>query len=227
LKDGYSFKILEGYLFEKANIFEEYIKVLYKIKSTTDSNDSLYYISKLLMNALYGRFGLNPEEIEVSIVSHEESENLLFEKENVIAIPLLGGKVMVSYNKTNSDDINITDISVPIASAIAAYSRIEMSKYIRKYNENIYYIDTDGIKVDCELDQSEIDSKELGKMKYEYSLLEAIFPSPKVYAGILTKPYKKYKCEIVKIKGLKNPVSFNHLKLMNNKNNVIELKQEK
>jgi hypothetical protein len=227
LKDGYRFKILEGYLFKKGIIFNEYIKVLYKIKSTTNSNDSLYYISKLLMNSLYGRFGLNPEEVEVSIVSHEESEKLLFEKENVITIPLLSGKVMVSYDKTNSDEINITDISVPIASAIAAYSRIEMSKYIRKYNENIYYIDTDGIKVDCDLDQAEIDSKELGMMKYEYSLHEGVFPSPKVYGGILTKPYKNYKYEIVKIRGLKNPISFNNLKRMNNKHNVIKLKQEK
>jgi hypothetical protein len=179
------------------------------------------------MNSLFGRFGLNPEASEVLIVSHEESEKILLEKSNVTVIPLLGGKVMVSYDVENVEEININDISVPISSAIAAYSRVEMSKYIRKYNQNLYSIDTDGIKVDCKLDDSEIDSKELGKMKYEYSLLEAVYPAPKVYGGLLTKPYKKYKHEIVKIKGLKNPISYAHLKLMNNKYNILELIQEK
>lgn len=227
LQDGYKFELLEGYLFEKSNIFKEYIDILYKIKSTTDSSDSLYYIAKLLMNSLYGRFGLNPEARECFIVTHEESERIISEKSNVIVIPLLGGKVMVSYDIENVEEINITDISVSISSAIAAYSRIEMSKYIRKYNNNIHYIDTDGIKVDCELDPSEIDSKELGKMKFEYTLLEAVFPAAKVYGGLLKKAYKKYKHWIVKLKGLKNPISYAHLKLMNNKYNILELAQEK
>jgi hypothetical protein len=179
------------------------------------------------MNSLYGRFGLNPEASEVSIVSSEESEKICIEKENVDVVPLLGGKVMISYDVKNPEEINITEISVSISSAIAAYSRIEMSKYIRKYDKNLYYIDTDGIKVDCELESSEIDSKKLGKMKHEYSLFEAVFSAAKVYGGLLTKPYKKYKYEIVKIKGLKNLISFAHLKLMNNKYNILELVQEK
>jgi hypothetical protein len=145
------------------------------------------------MNSLYGRFGLNPEASEVAIVSSEESEKICIEKENVDAIPLLGGKVMISYDIKNPEEINITEISVTISSAIAAYSRIEMSKYIRKYNKNLYYIDTDGIKVDCVLDSSEIDSKKLGKMKHEYTLLEGVFPAAKVYGGLLKEAYKKYK----------------------------------
>jgi hypothetical protein len=144
------------------------------------------------MNALYGRFALNPESRECVIVSHEESERICAEERNVLVVPLLSGKVLVSYD-LKDEDINISNISIPISSAIAAYSRVEMSKYIRKYDKNLYYIDTDGIKVDCELDSSEIDSKELGKMKYEFTFKEAVFPGLKVYGGILLKAYKKFK----------------------------------
>jgi len=227
LQDGYKFEVLEGFLFEKDYIFTEYIKLLYEIKCNTDSSDSLYYIAKLLMNALYGRFGLNPEAREVVIVSHEESEKIMLERKNVLVIPLLGGKVMVSYDLETEEEINISDISIPISSAIAAYSRVVMSKYIRKYDKNLYYIDTDGIKVDCELDSSEVDSKELGKMKYEYTFKEAVFPGLKVYGGILLKRYKKYLLEIVKVKGLKVLISYYHLNSMNNKYNPSIIEQEK
>jgi hypothetical protein len=100
-----------------------------------------------------------------------------------------------------------------------------MSKYLRKYDENLYYIDTDGIKVDCELDKSEIDSKELGKMKYEYTFKEAVFPGLKVYGGILLRLYFLY--EIVKVKGLKVEISHYHLNTMNNKDTPSIIGQEK
>jgi len=226
IKDGYKFEILEGFLFEKSYIFTEYINLLYKIKCNTDSSDSLYYIAKLLMNALYGRFGLNPEARECVIVSHEESEKILAEERNVLTVPLLSGKVLVSYDQKD-EDINISDISIPVSSAIAAYSRIEMSKYIRKYDENLYYIDTDGIKVNCKLDSSEIDSKELGKMKYEFTFKEAVFPGLKVYGGILLKAYKKFLDWMVKVKGLKVDISYYHLNSMNNKYASSIIEQEK
>lgn len=131
------------------------------------------------------------EARESVIVTHEESERICAEERNVLVVPLLGGKVLVSYD-LKDEDINITNISIPISSAIAAYSRVEMSKFIRKYSNNLLYIDTDGIKVDCELDSSEIDSKELGMIKYEFTFKEAVFPGLKVYGGILSKAYKKF-----------------------------------
>lgn len=36
-------------------------------------SDSLYYIAKLLQNGLYGRFGLNPENNIVEIVTPEKA----------------------------------------------------------------------------------------------------------------------------------------------------------
>lgn len=227
MKYGYRFEIFEGYLFEKNYIFTKYIDVLYRMKTLYDSSDPKYYIAKLLMNSLYGRFGLNPVEEDVEIVSDAISEEIIASKKNVKVIPLLSGNVIVSYEKSSEDGINISNISVPIASAIAAYSRIAMSQHIVKYMENLYAIDTDGIKTSSQLSPSDVDNKELGKFKYEFTFNEAVFPAPKVYGGLLRKPYKKYSSELVKIKGLKNPIPYFIFKSIQNQNFNLVIPQEK
>jgi hypothetical protein len=58
-KKGYSFKILKGYLFEKQNIFKDFVNDIYKIKESYDKSHPLYLISKLILNSLYGRYGMN------------------------------------------------------------------------------------------------------------------------------------------------------------------------
>jgi hypothetical protein len=179
------------------------------------------------MNALYGRFGMNPVATETSIVSPDKSEKIIKERKNVKVIPLLSGNVILTYDKLNDEEIDIINTSIPISSAIAAYSRIEMSYFLNKYKNNIYAVDTDGIKVDCMLSPSEIDNKELGKMKFEYTFKEAVFPAPKVYGGLLEKPYKKYKNELTKVKGLKNPISYMELKTVLNKYTTLKIMQEK
>jgi hypothetical protein len=64
-------------------------------------------------------------------------------------------------------------------------------------------------------------------MKQEDTFIEAIFPIPKVYGGILEKENKKGKKEIVKMKGVKNPISYNELKEVLKEGNKIEIMQEK
>jgi hypothetical protein len=218
---------MEGYLFEKAKIFSEYVDTLYKLKVSVESTDPRYFIAKLLMNALYGRFGLNPIATETQILSPDKSEKILQERKNVSTIPLLSGNVMLTYNKLEGDGLDIANISIPISSAIASYSRIEMSHFLTKYQKNIYAVDTDGIKVDCMLSPSEIDNKELGKMKFEYTFKEAVFPAPKVYGGLLEKPYKNYKNELTKVKGLKSSISYVELKSILNKDKHLKFLQEK
>lgn len=225
-KYGYKFEIIEGYLFKKKKIFTKFISELYTIKSKLDSSDPRYFISKLFMNSLYGRFGMNPISEVTAIVSALECERIVAGKKNVNIIPLLSGKVLVTYEEPLSDELHITNISVPISAAIAAYSRIVMSHYLYKYSDNIYAMDTDGIKVDCPLNSSEVNSKELGKMKYEYTFKEAVFPAPKVYGGILDKSYKG-KTEFTKIKGVKVPISFYQLKTVLDSCTTLKIKQEK
>ena len=227
-KYGYKFEIIEGYLFKKRKLFPAFIGKLYKIKSSLNSSDPRYMIAKLFMNSLYGRFGMNPINEVSEIVPENESEIIVKTKKNVKVIPLLSGYVLVNYEKENPENPSSSteNISVPIAAAITAYSRIVMTYYLNKYRDNIYAVDTDGIKVDLKLSPSEVDNKILGKMKFEYKFKKAIFPAPKVYSGILEKPYKG-QSEITKVKGVKIPLSYHQIESVLYRQSPLEIIQEK
>lgn len=74
LKFGYKFKVFKGYLFEKDFIFNEYVDSLYEIKCNSNKDDPMYLISKLLLNSLYGKFGMHEETFITrnAIVSDDE-----------------------------------------------------------------------------------------------------------------------------------------------------------
>ena len=87
-KYGYTFKILRGYLFERKK--ERYINTLYKLKASVDKNHPMYLISKLLMNSLYGRFGLDYELPTHYILDDDELEsvndNKKYELSNILEL---------------------------------------------------------------------------------------------------------------------------------------------
>ena len=53
LKFGYKFKVLSGYTFDKANVFDNFVKSLYKIRTSYPKSNPMNLIAKLLMNSLY------------------------------------------------------------------------------------------------------------------------------------------------------------------------------
>jgi hypothetical protein len=61
INHGYKIKVLRGFLFDKELIFSEYVQSLYSIKENSKKGSPEYIISKILLNSLYGRFGMNPE----------------------------------------------------------------------------------------------------------------------------------------------------------------------
>jgi DNA polymerase type B, organellar and viral len=221
---GYKFKILRGYLFEEANIFSEYVDYLYNLKVNSPSKSPDYIISKLLLNTLYGRFGMNPHMETHLIVANEETLKLNEKKVITNVVDLKNGNELVSFFDTldwnKESKKKSLNISVPISAAVTACARIHMSKFKTMDNFTLYYSDTDSIDINKPLDNKYIGS-DLGKMKLEHIFDEAIFITPKVYGGI-TSSY-----EYVKVKGLKNPVSFSQLKPLLIKDANLEIKQDK
>ncbi len=72
IKYGYKFNILRGYLFEKPNIFSDYMPQSgglrpYEIKQSHSKSDPMYLISKLLLNSC--RFAAGGEAAEWTIDS--------------------------------------------------------------------------------------------------------------------------------------------------------------
>ena len=65
---GYKYTILEGYIFNSKNIFEDFVAKLSEMKESSDRNSAMYLIAKLLLNSLYGKFGMKPITVEHSYV---------------------------------------------------------------------------------------------------------------------------------------------------------------
>ena len=184
-KFGYKFNILWGYTFERKNIFKSYVDNLYSLRLQFPKSDPLNYIAKILLNSLYGRFGMNDNFAEVNIIHKDyypDFENKFFD--DIINKTEIDDYYLVEIknNEEIVEDENSThNINVGIASAITAYSRILMTIFKNNSKINLYYTDTDSAYTDSDLDENFISETVLGKLKLENTCKTAIFLSPKVY----------------------------------------------
>jgi len=216
-KFGYTFEILSGYTFKSDFVFKDFITDLYQLRTNYDKSDPMNYIAKIIMNSLYGRFGMDDNFINTTIVPKEDYNN--FEKlnpNNILDVQLLGDNYLVSCRDDKVELNTLLDngfekhnINISIASAITSYARIHMSQFKNNPNYNLYYSDTDSIYIDKELDDSLVSNNILGKMKLEATIIKAIFIAPKVY-GYKTIDNNSCLSEatskgtIIKVKGLNN-----------------------
>lgn len=79
---GYKVIPISGYLYEKGEgLFTEFVTELYnnRLNARREGNDGLAYVYKILMNSLYGRFGINPKSSITEICSNERYKQLLRE----------------------------------------------------------------------------------------------------------------------------------------------------
>lgn len=86
-KYGYQFKILWGYKFERKIIFKSYVDNLYSLRQQFPKTNPLNYIAKILLNSLYGRFGMDDNFTEVNIIHKDyiaDFENKFKFLENII-----------------------------------------------------------------------------------------------------------------------------------------------
>jgi len=216
-KFGYKFEILWGYTFEKGFVFKDYVNDLYNLRLSFPKTDPMNLISKLLLNSLYGRFGMDDSFTETKIIS--KLEYLTFEikhKEGIKDIIELKDNYLVQYKDPQVEletllngEREVHNVNIAIASAVTAYARIHMSQF--KNNNllpRLFYSDTDSLYFDGPLPHHFISSTELGKLKLEGVYDKAIFLAPKVYA------LKNSDGEIIKIKGLtKEAISSNNITL--------------
>lgn len=180
---GYKINIKRGNLFEKDYIFTDFVNFLYELKVNSNKNSSDYIISKLLMNSLYGRLGMNPK-MENHIIIRTENELEIFNSYIISnVLDLQNGKELISFFESYRNENRKLNIFVPVSAAVTAYGRIHMSQFKFMSNHTLYYTDTDSIDIDTELD-SKFVSSELGKMKLEHIFDKAVFLAPKVYGGI-------------------------------------------
>lgn len=221
-KYGYKFNILWGYTFDSENIFKEYVDFLYNLRSQYPKTDPMNIITKILMNSLYGRFGMNDIFENIEILTKEYYPD--FENKYIDQITDkidLGDHILVFYISPEKED---SDTSVVIAAATTAYSRIHMSQFKNNPNIRLYYTDTDSIYTDSDIHESFVNNKTLGKLKLENVCKRAIFLAAKLYC-LETNSNKI----ITKVKGLKNTstLTYNDFENLLNKNFILEKSHEK
>lgn len=175
---GYEFQAIKGLFTNYVNYWTEK-----KIKSKKEGNKSLYQISKMLLNSLYGKMATNP------IVRSK--------------YPYLDSEGVVKYALYPEEQKK--SIYLPVSTFVTSYGRrktIETSQAIRDYTKEKYgkdyyiYSDTDSIHMlklpKEELEQFvEVDKYELGKWDIEHDDIEtAKFLRQKCYIEIDTKHNK-------------------------------------
>lgn len=164
---GYKFKGIKG-------LFNNYVDTWMseKNKAKKENNPSMYIISKLLLNSLYGKFGLNP---------NTRSKKPYLE-DGVLKMEFLPYEIRDS-------------IYVPVACFTTAYARsdiITSAQNIRDYSLEKYgkdyflYSDTDSIhalKLSEEelIPLMEVDDYKLGAYKVESTFKRAMFIRQKCY----------------------------------------------
>ena len=170
--DGFKFKRIKG-------IFRSYIEhwTNQKIEAKKNNNTALYRIAKLMLNSLYGKFGLNPRVRSKYPYLDSEDERVRY--------------------KLYPEEIR-DSIYCPVASFITAYSRYDIittSQAIRDYSLKTYgedyyiYSDTDSIHMikltDEELSNIiRMDDYKLGYYKRESEAVRGIYIRQKCYMEI-------------------------------------------
>ena len=166
--NGWKFKGIKG-------LFNDYIDhwTEKKIQAKKDNNKVLYLISKLMLNSLYGKFGLNPNTRS--------------------KFPYLDEDGVVRYYLTPLQERK--PVYIPIATFVTSYARrktILTSQAIKdftidNYNEDYYiYSDTDSIhllNIDEEILKEfvDIDDYRLGAWKLESTFTRGKYLRQKCY----------------------------------------------
>jgi len=199
-KFGYKFEVLWGYIFKSDFIFKEYVETMYNLRLQYPKSDPMNLICKLLLNSLYGRFGMSDNLGDITILEKDKYD-LLFDNTNIKDIIDIESHVIMRNIKESYEletETSHSNINIAVASAVTAYARIYMSQFKNNPNlPNLYYTDTDSTYFDGPLPDSFISNTELGKMKLEGIYDKALFLAPKLYALENTKDGES----IIKIKG--------------------------
>ena len=218
MKDGYSINVEYGYKFERGkDLFKDYVLTMYNIKKTT-SDPVEKQLSKLLLNSLYGKFGMKDIISTMKIVDFKDTLKITKNYNYSIFAELGNDKILIKYSsrleeslrkllKDSDNKLNVNNglsrnrgvpSAVQISAAISAYARMSINKFKNIPGNPCVMSDTDSVVLTKALPSNCV-GKELGQMKLEYKIVEGIFIRKKLYA-LKTDDNK----EIIKASGVKS-----------------------
>lgn len=155
LYNNHILKILEASIYEKNNLFKDYVDFFFKKKSQykDEKNDAFTYMTKLFLNSLYGKFGQRNEsfqKLELSELPSAYRNMLLMNPDGIYKI--FSEKEEQTFKKINGEFFMSeglfegVETFVAIASHITADARMKLWNYFNiAKRENVFYCDTDSM----------------------------------------------------------------------------------
>ncbi|KAJ3673258.1 hypothetical protein LUZ60_006632 [Juncus effusus] len=181
---GYTIKPIKGVLFDKGyGLFDSFVTDIYAKRQEANKNEQsgLSYIYKIIMNSLYGRFGINPEAAVTEICDEERYEYIIRKNKPVIGTKLKDNCYMINYvvnpDRQGAEWNPPRVTAVHISAAITACARIHMYPFIS--SPECFYTDTDSVFMTKKLDDQYVSQHEAGKFKLVDTIKEAIFLAKK------------------------------------------------
>lgn len=144
-------KLLDKHCFRWAKgWFDNYIDYWYKMKVTSPKNSWEWMFAKLMLNALYGKFGSKANRPKKVMTTENPPTDLYKKYENYYEYTevLEDEDYLAKYDrvKDNGDIVNTLKVKFkPIAIFITARAREYLVTYIQKNREHFIYCDTDSI----------------------------------------------------------------------------------
>lgn len=152
---GWKFKSTTG-------LFKEYIDKwnAVKMKSTLNGNKAMRTLAKLMLNALYGKFALNPN-VQSKIPYYDNG--------------------LIKYTLGDKETRN--PIYIPVGTFITAWARHKTITSAQKVYDRFLYADTDSLHlIGTEIPKGlEVDPIKLGAWKHESTFTRARFVRQKTY----------------------------------------------
>lgn len=138
---GVKIKPKKGYIFTNGGfLFKNYVQELYELRQNSDSQVDKT-ICKLLLNSLYGRFGLRREK-EIVVFDHGQDGFLPMSDGTDGFLKNWAGK---NYRIGTERIFTESFSNVSIAAYVTSYSRIHMHRLYMEAPEALYYTDTDSM----------------------------------------------------------------------------------
>lgn len=199
---GYQVTVINGYTMQKEILFKDYVTTFYKLKTSETNNKSERHIAKLMLNSLYGKFGMDAIIMKTAYISQHKYITFVNQNIKLVNVDKINQENYIidyielnqPYGKTNTNK----NINIAISAAISAYARMEMYTHMQAIGlQHIYYIDTDALITDRPLPKTKI-GKELGEFKLINKIDKALFITPKLYV------YQNQDETYIKAKGLTN-----------------------
>lgn len=162
--DVFNLEWLGGWKYKASNgMFAKYIDKWYKVKeqATLEGNAPLRTLAKLMLNALYGKFGTNP---------------------NVRSkIPYLDENGLVKYKLGEKETRD--PVYIPVATFVTSYARYKTISSAQKVYDRFIYADTDSLHLNgTDIPEClDVHQTRLGAWKHESTFEKARFLRQKTY----------------------------------------------